>query len=155
MCVFVYLSFFLCFAIKCVYAWLCDWWSHSLSLISICHFLTSHSGVDDGKKEREMDEDDCLSSVESSWRYLCSPEPISLKVPVKMKRIIQEGGRKKTREIEWVAEISYAINYHWQLGPLSFSPVLILNFLSSECNEPLTVCWILSGAHDCVNCSLD
>lgn len=46
-------------------------------------------------------------------------------------------------------------NYHWQLGPLSFSPVLILKFLSTESNEPLTVCWISSGARDCVNYSLD
>lgn len=30
--------------------------------------------------------------------------------------------------------------------------MLILNFLSSERNEPLTVCRISSGTRDCVNC---
>lgn len=49
----------------------------------ICHFLTSHSGVDDDKKERGMDEHNCLSSVESTSRPLCVHDLVSLKVQVK------------------------------------------------------------------------
>ena len=71
-----------------------QWWSHSLSLISICHFIPSHSGVDDEKNQRKgkgMDEDDRLSSVESTSRPLCAPDLISLTVQVKWRELDKSG----------------------------------------------------------------
>lgn len=130
----------------CVWALLPHWWSHSLTLIRICHFLTSHSGADDEKwKEKGRDEDDRLSSLESTSRWLHVHDWISLKVWVKW-RELEGGGRP--RLIEWVAEISY-VSIQLSLA------VLIVNFISNEYNEPLTICRISSGTRDCVNCSLD
>lgn len=100
LCVCKSVSFCSCVTIKCVYAWLhvcvcaslSHWWSHSLYLISICHFLTSQSGADDGQ-------DDCLSSLQSTSRPLCAHDPISLKVQVKW-RELDWRGRKSKRD--WV-----------------------------------------------------
>ena len=123
-CVCVHVSAFSCVSMKCVRAWLCvcecvcvrarvrpslpQWWSHSLSLISICHFIPSHSGVDDEKNQRKgkgMDEDDRLSSMESTSRPLCAPDLISLTVQVKWRELDKSG--EGGGGVEWVAEISY------------------------------------------------
>ena len=56
-----------------------------------------------------MDEDDRLSSMESTSRPLCAPDLISLTVQVKWRELDKSGEGEGGVEwgVEWVAEISY------------------------------------------------
>lgn len=136
----------------CVRACCCHCWYTGDLIVCKLEVSAQVEQMIENKRERER------------WRWLlivfgvnsaaCVNYVFTVPFPWRSKWVEEKCRSARKREIEWVAEIS-CVSIQLSLAiRLTFSrAVLMLSFLSSGFNEPLTVHRNTRGAHYCVNSS--